>query len=210
MKKMILLSFLVLFIPVILHGQDKVEAPVWSVGDKWTWKRADGAKLNSQVIDVREDLYVLKMGKDPDLYGYDKKTMNVTLLMKEGGGQLKFDIHWRKVLDFPMFVGKKWTDTTYGKPAQDLGRKSATEVTYINEFNIEGFENIPTPAGTFKCYKIQLKQKNMSASKSGWVHYWYSPDVKIWIKRERENTPYWASAWTENAELISYTLKQKQ
>jgi hypothetical protein len=207
MKKMILLSFLVLFIPVILYGQDKVEAPVWSVGNKWTWKRADGATLNSQVVDVKEDLYVLKMGRDPDLYGYDKKTMNVKSLIKEGGGQFKFDIAWRKVLDFPMFVGKKWTDTTYSKQAQRLTGKRQTEVTYINEFNVEGFEDITTLAGTFKCYKIRLKQTNMSVSQSGWVHYWYSPEVKIWIKRERENTPYWNSAWTENAELISYILK---
>jgi hypothetical protein len=158
-------------------------------------------------VDVKEDLYVLKMGRDPDLYGYDKKTMNVKSLIKEGGGQFKFDIAWRKVLDFPMFVGKKWTDTTYSKQAQRLTGKRQTEVTYINEFNVEGFEDITTLAGTFKCYKIRLKQTNMSVSQSGWVHYWYSPEVKIWIKRERENTPYWNSAWTENAELISYILK---
>lgn len=208
MKKMILLSFLVLFIPVILHGQDKVEAPVWSVGDKWTWKRADGATLNNQVIDVKEDLYVLKMGGDPDLYGYDKKTMNVKLLMKEGGGQFKSESALRKVLDFPMFVGKKWTDTTVAKPARQLLAKSQAEITFINEFRVEGIEDITTPVGTFKCYKIRFKQTNMSSSRNGWVHYWYSPEVKIWIKRERENTAYWNSvAWTENAELISYILK---
>jgi hypothetical protein len=36
MKKLILLSFLVAFIPAIVFGQDKVEAPVWNIGDKWT------------------------------------------------------------------------------------------------------------------------------------------------------------------------------
>ena len=208
MKKMILLSLLVIFIPVILYGQDKLEAPVWSVGDKWTWKRADGATLFSEVVDLKEDLYLLKMGKDPDLYGYDKKTMNVKFLIKGGGGQVKPEFPWRNVLDFPMFVGKKWTNNTYGKPARaGLTTKTMTEITYINEFNVEGVEDITTPAGTFKCYKIRLKQTNMSAHLSGWVHYWYSPDVKIWIKRERENTTYWSSAWNENAELFSYKLK---
>jgi hypothetical protein len=204
MKKMIFLSFLLLFIPAILYGEDKVEAPIWSIGDKWTWERADGATLNSQVVDVKEDLYILKMGKDPDLYGYDKKTMNVKFLIKEGGRQVKFESSWRNVLDFPMFVGKKWTNNTYGKPAQ-----GQLEVTYINEFNVEGVENVTIPAGTFKCYKIQLKQTNMSARhKNGWVRYWYSPEVKIWIKREAENTDFWLnSTWTPNAELISYTLK---
>jgi hypothetical protein len=156
MKKTIL-SLLVLFIPVLLYGQDKVEAPIWSVGDKWTWKTAAGATLHSQVVDLKEDLYVLRMGKDPDLYGYDKKTMNVELFMKEGDGQSKFGMAWRKVLDFPMFVGKKWEDTTYDKPERFLGRKQGVGVTYINEYNVEGLEDITAPAGTFKCYKIGLK-----------------------------------------------------
>jgi len=204
MKKIILLSFLVIFIPAILYGQDKVEAPVWSVGDKWTWKRVDGATLYSEVVDVKEDLYVLKMGRDPDLYGYDKKTMNVKFLIKEGGRQEKFESAWRNVLDFPMFVEKKWTNNTYSKPA-----RGQLPVTYINEFKVEGVEDVTIPAGTFKCYKIRLKQTNMSSRhESGWVLYWYSPEVKIWIKREAESTGYWLnSLWTPNAELISYKLK---
>ena len=207
MKKIILISFLVLFIPITLYGQDKVEAPVWSVGDKWTWKRVDGAILNSEVVGVKEDLYILKMGKDPDLYGYDKKTMNVKFLIKEGGRKVKVESDWRNALDFPMFVGKKWTKSTYVKPARgDL------EVTYINEYNVEGVEDVTTPAGTFKCYKIRLKQTNMSPrtprNKSGLVRYWYSPEVKILIKREADNTDYWLNCiWIQNAELISYTLK---
>ena len=40
-------------------------------------------QLISEVVDVKEDLYVLKMGRDPDLYGYDKKTMNVKFLIKD-------------------------------------------------------------------------------------------------------------------------------
>jgi len=48
MKKMILVSLLVLFIPIILYGQDKIEAPIWSVGDRWSLKIAGGATLNSE------------------------------------------------------------------------------------------------------------------------------------------------------------------
>jgi hypothetical protein len=209
MKKIIFLSLFVLFIPAVLYSQDKVEAPVWNAGDKWTWKRSDGATLFSEVVEVKEDVYLLKAGKDPDLYGYDKKTMNVKYVVKGGGGEVKPEFAARTLFDFPMFVGKKWKNNTYGKPARSgLTAKSMTEITYINEFNVEGVEDVTTPAGTFKCYKIKLKQTNTTAHLSGWVHFWYSPDVKIWIKRERENTTYWGSArWTENAELDSYKLK---
>ncbi len=205
MKKMILLSFLVLFVPAMVYGQDKVEAPVWNARDNWTWKNADGTILNSQVVKTEGNLYLVKMEGDPDLYGYDKKTMNVKSLMKEDGRQFKVDFFWRKVLDFPMFVGKSWKDTTYRKPAGfDF------ETTYIHEFRIDGVENITTTAGAFKCYKIRLKLTNLRSHYSGWIHYWYSPEAKNCIKREAENSSFWMrSVWAQNAELTSYKLTKE-
>jgi hypothetical protein len=35
MKRMILLSLLLLFIPAMVCGQDRVNAPIWNVGDRW-------------------------------------------------------------------------------------------------------------------------------------------------------------------------------
>ncbi len=35
MKKMVFLGWLILFLPAMVLGQEKVDAPVWSVGDKW-------------------------------------------------------------------------------------------------------------------------------------------------------------------------------
>lgn len=202
MKKKILLSFLALLIPVSLYGQDKVEPPVWSVGDTWAWKRADGVTFEHEVVEVREDFYIVRMGRDPDLYGYDRKTMNVKLVIKEKTRQLKFDSVWGRVLDFPIFVGKNWKSTIYYK------QRMETEVTFLNEFSVDGVEDITTPAGKFKCYRIHLKQTNMGNRKGGWVRFWYSPEVKTWIKRERENTGYWYDyPWTDNAQLISYKLK---
>lgn len=222
MKKPILLYLLVLLIPLILYGQDKneppiwsvgdnlysqdkVEAPVWSVGDNWTWKSAEGAILKSEVVKAEGNLYTVRMEGDPDLYGYEKKTMNVKFLIKEDGRQFKVDFSWRKVLDFPMFVGKSWKDTTYRKPAGfDI------EATFIHEFKMDGVEDITTSAGRFKCCKIRLKLTNLRAHRSGWIYYWYSPGVKNWIKREPENTDFWMrSVWTRNAELISYKLIRK-
>jgi hypothetical protein len=128
--------------------------------------------------------------------------MNVKLQIKEKTRQFKFDSVWGRVLDFPMFVGKNWKSTIYYK------QRMGTEVTFLNEFSVDGVEDITTPAGKFKCYRIHLKQTNMGSRQGGWVRYWYSPDVKTWIKKERENTGYWYDyPWTENAELISYKLK---
>ena len=35
MKKSILLIFLIAFIPAVLYGQDKLDAPAWNIGDRW-------------------------------------------------------------------------------------------------------------------------------------------------------------------------------
>ena len=39
MKKMMLLGWLVAFLPAMVVAQEKIEAPVWNVGDKWTFDR---------------------------------------------------------------------------------------------------------------------------------------------------------------------------
>ena len=39
MKKMIILGWLALFLPAIIFAEEKVEAPIWNVGDKWVFDR---------------------------------------------------------------------------------------------------------------------------------------------------------------------------
>ncbi|MBP1715101.1 MAG: hypothetical protein H6Q42_3304, partial [Deltaproteobacteria bacterium] len=35
MKKTMFLVWLVVFLPVMVFAQEKIEAPVWNIGDKW-------------------------------------------------------------------------------------------------------------------------------------------------------------------------------
>jgi len=39
MKKMIIFGCLIIFIPFMVSAQEKIEAPVWNVGDKWVFDR---------------------------------------------------------------------------------------------------------------------------------------------------------------------------
>jgi hypothetical protein len=206
MKKMLILTCLFLFLIPLVWAQEKVEAPVWNVGDKWTYKSTSGGTWTTEVVDAKEDLYIVRTEGVQDLNGYDKKTMNVTYLIEQSGRKVKATSSFKKLFDFPLLVGKKWTDRTYGKPAG-----GTLEVTYINDFRIEGIEQVTTPAGTFKAYIIHFKQTNMavtSGTREGWIRYWYSPDVKTWIKREVEKSSFWASVrWLQDAELTSFSLK---
>jgi hypothetical protein len=184
--------------------QERCNAPGWNVGDKWTYKSARGGLGIRQVLDIKEDLFIIKMSESQNLRAYDKKTMNLKFLVEKSGKQVLASNSFRKVLDFPIFVGKKWKDTVPG-----IRTATKREVAFENEFQIEGVEEVTTPAGTFKAFKIYQKQTIMTPPVSnGWARYWYSPIAKNIVKTEVEKSSYWAGVtWPQDTELISYELK---
>jgi hypothetical protein len=204
MKRVMILSVLVLLLAPMAWAQEKCEAPIWNIGDKWTYKDVTGSTFTSQVVRIEEDLFIVKTEGAQYLSGYDKKTLNSKFQIEESGRKIKNTTNYRKIFDFPIFVGKKWTYTSTGRAAGIAGYE---EVTYINDFIIEGIEDITTPAGTFKAYRIHYKQTNMGLGISGWMRRWYSPEAKTWVKREFEKVSFWSLVPSRDAELISYELK---
>lgn len=179
-------------------------APVWNIGDKWIYKKANGVIFAHEVVKIEEDLFVVKVEGLRQLMGYDKKTMNNNFLLEPSGHRTQNKAPSRKLYDFPIEVGKKWSDTT-----TTLSSVSKKEATFSSEFQIEGIEEITTPAGTFKAFKIYYRQTIISPQRgSGWVRIWYSPVIKNWIKREVEKSLFWEKATLlQDTELISYELK---
>ncbi len=54
---------------------------------------------------------------------------------------------------------------------------------------------------------VYLKEGIREFGAYGRARFWYSPEVKIWIKRELEKTNFWDEVRMYDAELISYELK---
>lgn len=183
-------------------SRKKFEAPAWNVGDQWSFKDVTGLTWSDEVLDDKEGLYILKREGIKDLFGYDKKTMNAMFLIRESGRSVENKSLWRKILDFPIFVGKTWTETMTSIPTG-----SKLEAVYVCDFKIEGTEEVSTPAGTFKTFKIYCQQTNKTSGNSGWARFWYSPEAKTWVKREIEKSFYWAKVRILDAELVSYRLK---
>lgn len=185
-------------------NQKKCEAPVWNIGDKWTYKKATGETFAYEVVKIEEDSYVVKVEGLSHLLGYDKKTMNHTFLVETSGKRIESRSTARKLYDFPIVIGKKWSDTT-----TSISSVSKKEATFSCEFQIEGVEEITTPAGTFKAFRIYFKQTVISPQRgSGWIRVWYSPVIKNWIKREAEKSPFWQKTILgQDAELISFYVK---
>lgn len=201
MKKIIILGFLFLFLASQTWSQEKCEAPVWKVGDKWTHKDATGATFTSEVVDIQQDVFVLKSQAFQSLLAFDKKTLNLKFLIGEGG-QKMLPRMATKLYNFPLFVGKKWTESY-----SSTSTRAQRTIDIVCDYTIENIVEVKTPAGTFKTYVIYLKQGVRDIGKYGWARYWYSPEVKTWIKRELEKTAYWNESRMYDVELTSYELK---
>jgi len=203
MKKSILLVFLVVFIPAILYGQDKIDPPAWNIGDRWVL----GEDVVVTVASADQISYSVTYtigGRDSTIV-YEKPSLN-RLYYGARDKRIKYEGRNRKLFDFPMQIGKSWQDKYVVKPT-GLG---AQETTYIETFTPLGWEEITVAAGKFKAVKLEYKQEKLgqaaSQPKEGKVLYWYSPDVKYMLKCQYVKSDYWDE--TSDWELTAFKLKK--
>jgi len=204
MKKMILLSFFVLFIPVILNGQDKIEAPVWNIGDRWSF----AGNFPMSVIDADDNSYTVKVltRTGESIYIYDKSSLNI-LYSVEGDRRIEFKGVHKRRLNFPFEIGKSWKDSYMRKTIRQTA--AAREYVYHDTYTVWGWEDIEVPRGQYKALKIEHKEERVEdmarRPKEGKVWFWYSPDVKYLIKCKLEESPFWIGY--NDWELTSFKLK---
>ena len=208
MKKIILLSFLVLFIPAMVSGQDRVNAPIWNMGDRWN---------------LTEDLVVSVSNADENTYGvknltaggqsilvvivYDKSSLNI-LYSVEGDRRIEFKGAHKRRLNFPFEIGKSWKDSYMRKTIHQTA--AAREYVYYDTYTVLGWENIEVRGGKYKALKIEHKEERVEdqarqQTKEGKAWFWYSPDVKYLIKCKLEENPFWVGY--HDWELTSFKLK---
>ena len=203
MKKMILLALLLLFIPAMVIGQDKVEAPVWSVGDKWTI----GEDVVVTVTNADQESYMLKYAtsRGEVIFVCDKNSLNRIYYMAKDK-RIKYEGRNKRLFNFPLSIGKAWKDQYVTKSAA----LAAQEVTYLESFTVVGWEEVSVQAGKFKALKLEYKQETVGQTgnrpKEGKAWYWYSPDAKYIVKCQNEKTDYWDTI--NDWEVTSLKLKQ--
>jgi hypothetical protein len=197
MKKMILLSFLVLFIPAIVCGQDKVQAPVWNIGDKWTI----AGDVTIMVVNADESSYAVKYltAGGESILIFEKSSVN-RLYVMDKDKRIPYEGRNKRLFNFPLDIGKTWKDKYMTKGA-------LKEYTYLETFTVLGWEDIQVQAGKFKTVKIEYKQANADEpAKEGKLWYWYSPDVKYMVKCQYGKGDYWDASY--DWELTSFELKK--
>jgi hypothetical protein len=205
MKKIaILIAVFILMAGGFVSAQEKMDAPVWNVGDKWIYQTAEGKKVVNEVVKVDDEVYVVRIGGNPYLNVYDKKTMNITKWIDSSGTEAQASA--LNVYDFPLFVGKKWG----GRILPSSATRTSGAGPWEYSFNVEKIEEIKTGAGSFKAYRLYCKHYNLNPRAKhpgGWMKFWYSPDAKAWVKKEVEKSAYFDGTVNVDAELVSYQLK---
>ncbi len=197
MKKVILLSFLALFIPALVFGQNKVEAPVWNMGDKW--KLTEDVVI--MVVSADERYYGVKYltGAGESILIFEKSSLN-RLYYMDKDKRKPYELRNKRLLNFPLEIGKSWKDKYMTKGAIKVD-------TYWETFTVLGWEDVQVQAGKFKTVKIEYKQaREDEPAKEGKLWYWYSPDVKYMVKCQYEKSSYWDG--TYDWELTSFELKK--
>ncbi len=218
MKKAVFLILLIALFPALVFAQEKVEAPIWNVGDKWTFT-GDGTV---EVIKADQSGYILKFSdkncvfesQDYSAILFDKSTRN-RINAVEGDKRKKYVMGLSKILNFPFSIGKQWKSAGYsGKVMMPSGQNHYHD--YSEDFKVIGWGETKVQAGKFKTLMVEYKRKLVSASSPSMAmigeevrhQYWYSPDVKYFVKCEYEKGWMKEDKAIFNWELTSFQLKK--
>jgi len=223
MKKMILLGWLVLFLAPAVCAQEKIKAPDWNVGDKWVFER-DGPM---EVTGRDAKCYAVQFSGGifrQDLSGialFERSTLNVKYML-EGDQRKEYRGFRKKILNFPLSLGKQWKDLFELKEyATGLSASTGTMVAVEcqESFRVLGWEEVEVRAGQFKALKLEYKIKlswrerfGPGAGIESKAWYWYSSEVKNFVKCQYEEGYQEAliqeKGARENWELVSYELRK--
>jgi hypothetical protein len=209
MKKMLFSLSLVLFLPMIVWGQELIKAPVWKVGDRWVLTSEGIAKCEVEVVDADERSYTVKFShcmfdRTPSKIIFEKSTLN-RIYTLEGNKRKKYDWGRRRLFNFPFFKGKKWGEDTFSGVPMYNPEAPQVEYDYAETFHVLGWEDVEVPAGKFRAVKIKYRQRVIAGVSAGIGYFWYVPEVKYLVKYQNDKD-CWKTG--HDMQLISFRLKK--
>jgi hypothetical protein len=191
-------------------SREMAEFPKMKVGDKWTFiyrpsprtKAGYPRKGYEEVVDVHpdgswEEIQFFDDDQEKTRYYWNNMFQVIKGIKISTNEEVKFYRGPDSVLNFPLAIGKKWSDRKLGKSTNEMTYR------YRFEYEVKSFERIKVKAGTFLAFKIELNYQNVDEKVLGarWTRlFWYAPEVKKIIKYEPENTEE-----VESMEMIDYS-----
>ncbi len=210
MKKILFSGCLVLLVAHMVWAQEKIEAPVWNVGDKWVF--TIGRKM--EVIRTDENGYVVELANQAVIL--EKSTLNRIFTLR-GKKREVYKESQRRLFDFPLTIGKSWKDRYIAQlGAEDISLNTGKSVVFtlggdetivFENYKVFGWEEVEVEAGKFKAIKMEYKREwdsSPGGMREGKAWYWYSPEVKNMVKVQYEKNQMWSKE--NDWELISFHL----
>jgi hypothetical protein len=162
MKKIAFLGLLIVFLPAMVFAQEKVDAPVWNVGDKWVFT-GDGTievmqvDQNGYVVNYSDRICVLER------QGFNKILFDKSALQRsyslEGEKRRKYSMGLKNIFNFPFSPGKEWKHAYSSQPIVTKGYMTGQGIPtldYYENFKILAWEDIGVKTGKFRALKIEL------------------------------------------------------
>ena len=192
-------SILFLGVSGICRAQPVAEVPEFKVGDSWELSQTTtpGDKrttLTRKITEVGPGDQIQVEWENGSAQRYDS-AMNY---IPEGKVEYK-----RVLVRYPLKVGAEWSYTRkFTNPM--LEEKGEAKVV--------AFETITVPAGTFECYRVDVRAEFAARNyqqKNTWSR-WYCPKIK-WVAKERHETYIFnpgaggASTTVDTTELVKFT-----
>jgi hypothetical protein len=210
MTKTILLSVLVAVIlwnTAILFAQEQAPAPVYKEGDTWQFNIFRKGYIGTST-DHNAGMYEVSVTQGVvKVYEIDGSKKSEKPVEPDGPTQTFVRLigkseDQRPTLKFPMSVGQKWTyEYVTRPPGSKFNQRRSAEV------NVVGMEQVTTPAGSFRAYKLIRSESWVVGSRSGSTGsstaiYFYSPETRSIVKSStvQEHNP-----GTVETELIKFT-----
>jgi hypothetical protein len=189
-------------------AQEQAAAPVHKEGDTWQFNFSRKGQVASST-EQNDGMYELSITQGVvKIYETNGSQKNAILIQLDGSSQGllrligKSDQQDRPNLKFPLLAGQKWNYELVTRPAG-----SKRDQRRHAEVNVAGIEQVTTPAGTFKAYKLIRNESWSAAGQFGsggsvTTTYFYSPETRSIVKSSsvNDNNP-----GTVEIELIKFT-----
>jgi len=209
MKKLFIAIVFVVTTSVNLFAQEQANKPDYKDGDFWQYKVTEKG-FRTQSTSALNGLYELTYRPDRiaiRLEGGEQREI------RQAVGELRRMLaidDVRELLQFPLSVGKKWSTHFEQETNSTAKRKLATET------NVTGLEEITTPAGKFRVFKIERWGSAGSIPTSGrragsrtrnyeWTYY-YSPQTQSIVKYTYEDE----EGGIREIELLKFRAKKPE
>jgi hypothetical protein len=195
---------------VIAFAQEQAPAPSFKEGDTWQFNFSRKGQIASST-EQNNGMYELSITQGVvKVYEVNGNQKNEIAIQPDGPTQGllrligKSDQQERPNVKFPLSAGQKWT-YQYETTPPGLPRAQRRHV----EVNVTGMEQVTTPVGSFKAYKlIRSESWSMTGRYGGsgrggsTTTYFYSPETRSIVKSStvNDNNP-----GTVEIELIKFT-----